>query len=161
MIRAAIDPGQHAALAVVQLSSGGPECIGLVAVTGKRWGAVLGDAIAGAPSPIWIERPATKIRSVAARHHLAMFGLGRSFGRIEQMCIDRGKEIRPVETAEWWARLPTRLTGKRGKGDHRIGEASTLVRRAAYWIDLVPDSCRVDAAEAILMAYAACLASRP
>lgn len=158
--RAAIDPGRHAALAVVRLDTGGPECIGLVAVTGKRWAEAMRQAIADAPSPVWIERPADKIRGVHARHHRTMFGLGRSFGRLEEMALARGKEVHETTTSAWWALLPTRLTGKRGTGEHRVEEACGMVRRARHWIDLQPASCRVDAAEAVLMAYAACLGSR-
>lgn len=158
--RAAIDPGRHAALAVVRLDAAGPACVRVVAITGTRWAAMMRAAIAAAPSPIWMERPADKVRAVAARHHKAMFGLGRAFGRLEEMATYQGKQIHETTTSEWWALLPTRLTGKRGDGGHRVEEACGMVRSAREWIDRQPATCRVDAAEAVLMAYAACLGSR-
>lgn len=154
-----IDPGESTGLAVVHLGDDRVlRCSLAVAAHGKKWLPTVKETLSyTVPGVAFIERPADKVRSVGARHHLAMFGLGRRFGRIEQLALEHGHEVRPVTTAEWWAVLPLRLTGKRGDGLHRVHEAAAIVQGAAAWLDGIPGKHAADAAEAVLLAAAGCI----
>ncbi|MBM4392387.1 MAG: hypothetical protein FJ090_14800 [Deltaproteobacteria bacterium] len=154
-----IDPGASTGIAVVHLGDDRVlRCSLAVAAHGKKWQATVTETLAYLqPGVAFIERPADKVRAVGARHHVAMFGLGRRFGRLEQLLLDRGHEVRPVTTSEWWAALPLRLTGKRGDGLHRVHEASSIVQGASAWLDGITATHQPDAAEAILLAAAGCL----
>lgn len=152
MVATGIDPGGSAALAVVRDGV----LVSLADVSGVRWFAKMQNAILLAQGPIWCERPAKKIhKGSPMRNHNSAFGLGRNVGRWEAVAADYGHTLTMVETAEWWAGLPTRLTGKRGDGLHRVDECCGMVQRCAGALDAIPEGRRPDAAEAILIAFAA------
>jgi hypothetical protein len=159
MIATGIDPGGSACLAVVALDP--VRLIALYDVHGVKWYDRMVAAVAGAQGPIYCERPATKIRKGSPmRNHNSAFGLGRNVGRWEAVAASQGRAILLVETGAWWAALPTKLTGKRGDGLHRVDEAAGMVRGCRAWLEAVPVSRRVDTAEAVMIAYAGCLLGR-
>lgn len=156
-----IDPGASCGVALVSFDPAGAlSCRVAHHCTGARWREKLRDQLATAEAPVYIERPADKVRAVHARHHLSMLGLGRRIGLAEGVALDLDRPVHLVTTREWWASLPVRLTGKRENGEHRIGEAAGLVATTAAWLDAVPLSSRVDVAEAILIAAAGCYMER-
>jgi hypothetical protein len=158
---AGVDPGASSALAVVELGAGiSARLLALHAVFGVRWHARMVAAL-DLGGPLYCERPSPVIRRGAPmRNHNAAFGLGRSVGRWEAVAAARSVPFHLLTTAEWWALLPTRLTGKRGDGRHRIAEAQGMIEGVAALIDTIPPAHQVDAAEAALIAYAGALLQR-
>ena len=152
MIATGIDPGGSAALAVVADGA----LVALHDVSGVHWLSKMQTAILAAKGPIWIERPAKKIhKGSPMRNHNSAFGLGRNVGRWEAVAAWYGLTLTLVETSEWWAALPTRLTGKRGDGLHRVEECCGMVRGCRAALEAIPEKRRPDAAEAVLIAWAA------
>lgn len=121
--------------------------------------------IADAPKGVrcWIERPESTIkRSAPMAHHNAGVGLGMRIGDLRRLWYDStGLQPTLVTPSVWWRPWTRwcRLRGKSEKGEERIAQAGALVAGAKERLASVPASRRVDCAESILIAGAACMAA--
>jgi hypothetical protein len=175
------DPGRHGGLALVALDPPGlPRLVKvwkLVGADRRLWWArcnaahgeavelLSGFGVALHDVRIWIEDPPP----VARKHSLpgdkhgmqSWAGIGRMQGMIIGAALIHGfKEPELVSGKAWWSLWGRQIRhGKshRDDGKHRITEASHLVLGAGDALEEIPDGCRVDCAEACLIAGAAAL----
>jgi hypothetical protein len=169
-----VDPGREGAAALVELGRAGAHLHGLwlVRQPEDRWHRLAAEAalaaLARVPDGVtrWasVEKPPATFRagSIAGlkRGHRAWAGLGAWQGGWRAHLSAAGWPVHLVEVAEW-----TRLSGvarskaKAGGEEGRVREAQALVYEAGEALARVTGAkARGDAAEAILIALAGCLA---
>lgn len=176
------DPGRHGGLALVQACEGGlPRLVRawrLVGADRRLWWArclaahqeasrlVWDLGVDLADVRVWIEDPppVARKRSLAGDKHgmQSWAGIGRAQGMLLAAGLSSGfREAELVQGKTWWMVWGRSQVayGKshRDEGAHRIEEASRLVLGAREALAEVPAGCRVDVAEAILIAGAAAL----
>ena len=163
-----VDPATHSGIALVSLDTrtGEAELVRAWAVYGEGQRAWCGRALAalldaadrvkaaGAadrPLPAWYERPAPARPGEPAWDPCPM---AMRSGAILMAAQVAGLRVRyeAVFTSQWTAgaRVPA---GKSGDGSHRIEEAAARIELAGAELEAL-DHCRVDAAEAALIALA-------
>lgn len=158
-----IDPATHSGIALIRLdtATGAAELLGAWAVYGEGWRAWCKRAMAAALEIArltgdeivvgWYERPAPAragevgwdpvpmaVRSGAILMALQVAGVLSVF--------------KPVNVSQWTA-VARVQAGKQGDGRHRIEEASARIACAGAELAAL-DHCRVDVAEAALIALA-------
>lgn len=156
-----IDPATHTGLALVRLdtATGEAELVGAWAVYGESWRAWCGRAMASAfdvarlagdkPIPGWWERPRP-----GGDDGWDPVPMATRAGAILMALQVAGvlAVVKPVNVSQWTAvaRVPC---GKIGDGSHRIEEAATRIQCAGAELEAL-DHCRIDCAEAALIALA-------
>ncbi len=176
------DPGRHGGLALVALDPPGlPYLLGAWKLVGadrrlwwQRCRAAHQEALEQirerkvelARVRIWIEDPPPVARKKSLpgdKHGMQSWaGIGRCQGLLIAAALVEGfREPELVQGKTWWAlwgRYVRHGKSHRDDGQHRILEAEHLVPGARMALAEVPVGCRVDVAEAILIAGAAALA---
>jgi hypothetical protein len=163
-----IDPATHTGIALVRLDvrTGEAELVGVWAVYGDGQRAWCGRALAALLDvaqraqaagigdralPAWYERPAPARPGEVAWDPCPM---AMRAGAVLMAAQVAGLRVayQPVSTSQWTAltRVPP---GKRGDGSHRIEEAAARIELAGADLAAL-DHCRVDCAEAALIALA-------
>lgn len=163
-----VDPATHTGIALVSLDThtGETELVGVWAVYGEGQRAWCGRALAalldvaervrlaGAADrtlPAWYERPAPARPGEAAWDPCPM---AMRAGAVLMAAQVAGLRVmyEPVMTSRWTAlaRVPA---GKQGDGSHRIEEATARIALSGAELEAL-DHCRVDCAEAALIALA-------
>jgi len=165
------DPGKYGGVGLVLASGDTTSLIGLWPLYGtdELWMGRLDEAICEIARYVgphnrhvsWIEKPPMTMRKDSLkgdrRGHTTWLGLGRRLGKCEAAWFNHYRKAAKVVTqATWTNRLHGKiLAKKKGDGLHRIQEAQRLVVDSAERIKTVRKTCRVDCAEAVLMALAA------
>lgn len=158
-----IDPATHSGVALVRLvtRTGEAELIGLWAIYGDGWRAWCARAMEaaldaarktdGRPVVGWHERPAPARPGDQAWNPCPMAERAGAILMAFQVAGVQGVWA-PVNASRWTAlaRVPA---GKSGDGTHRIEEAAARIEFAGAELEAL-DHCRVDAAEAALIALA-------
>jgi hypothetical protein len=163
-----VDPATHSGIALVSLDArtGEAELVGVWAVYGEGQRAWCGRAFAALLDaadrvrnltpphgilPAWYERPAPARPGEVVWDPCPM---AMRAGAILMAAQVAGLRVayQPVSTSQWTAlaRVPP---GKRGDGSHRIEEAAARIELAGAELAVL-DHCRVDCAEAALIALA-------
>lgn len=114
----------------------------------------------GHPPPLFVvERSEGAVRGKA--RGVDMF---QGIGRRQGLALAEWRHARPkgsrvglLVRQSWWTRALNLTTGKKAGGDHRLAEARTCLDGSATVLREVPDSFRVDAAEAALQGAAVSL----
>lgn len=176
------DPGRHGGLALVALDPPGlPYLVNawkLVGADRRLWWARCRAAFEDAVQDlvqlgveldrvrVWIEDPPPVARKNALggdkRGMQSWAGIGRAQGMLIAGALLEGlREPELVPGKTWWScwgRQVRHGKSHRDEGQHRIHEAENLVPGARTVLATIPEGCRVDVAEAILIAGAAALA---
>lgn len=158
-----IDPATHSGIALVRLdtATGAAEMLGAWAVYGEGWRAWCQRAMAAGLSISrltgdeivvgWYERPAPARAGEVGWDPVPM---ALRAGAILMALQVAGvlSAVKPVNVSQWTAvaRVPT---GKSGDGAHRVEEAAARIVCAGAELAAL-DHCRVDVAEAALIALA-------
>lgn len=169
------DPGRHGGLGLVEMRPGRrPLAVGAWAIHGHdqtAWWRSCREAHAEAAHliveavewvPYWLEEPPPAFQQKGDK---ALDGDERGLrswtglGRFQGMMIAGALEASMGEPAlhlpsAWWAQWPGIFRGKQGDGTHRIREAGVFIEGAGPMLAAVPLTCRVDVAEAMLIAGA-------
>ena len=156
-----IDPATHTGIALVCLDpeTGEAELVGVWAVYGESWRAWCGRALSaayalahladGKPVVGWWERPRP-----GGDDGWDPVPMATRAGAILMALQVAGvlAVVKPVNVSQWTAvaRVPC---GKIGDGSHRIEEAATRIQCAGAELEAL-DHCRIDCAEAALIALA-------
>ncbi len=175
------DPGQHAGLALVQHVDGArPRLVRAWAIHGSTYAPWTRRAraaavelvsaietLGAAPSDVrgWIEEPPPAVRKGAlggaSRAESAWAGIGRRQEGIRGAVWTASQErleLLRVDNADWTWTLGGGDRGvakaKWGDGTHRIREAGWHLEGAADELAAIPAACRIDVAEACLIALA-------
>jgi hypothetical protein len=89
------------------------------------------------------------------RGHTTWRGMGRRKGMVEGVWFAATRRCAiTIEQSEWTSQFPEIKKKKVGDGTHRVLEATMLVQGAGAALKEVRESCRVDCAEAVLIAAA-------
>lgn len=156
-----IDPATHTGLALVRLdtATGEAELVGCWAVYGESWRAWCGRALSaayalahladGKPVVGWWERPRP-----GGDDGWDPVPMATRAGAILMALQVAGvlAVVKPVNVSQWTAaaRVPA---GKQGDGSHRITEAAARIAFAGAELAVL-EHCRIDCAEAALIALA-------
>lgn len=163
-----VDPATHTGIALVRLDlrTGEAELVGVWAVYGEGQRAWCGRALAALLDvaqraqaagigdralPAWYERPAPARPGEAAWDPCPM---AMRSGAILMAAQVAGLRVayQPTTASQWTALARVRA-GKQGDGSHRIEEAAARIELAGAELAVL-DHCRVDCAEAALIALA-------
>lgn len=156
-----IDPATHTGIALVRVDTetGEAQLVGVWAVYGESWRAWCGRAMASAfdvarlagdkPIPGWWERPRP-----GGDDGWDPVPMATRAGAILMALQVAGvlTVVKPINVSQWTAaaRVPA---GKFGDGSHRITEAAARIAFAGAELEAL-DHCRIDCAEAALIALA-------